>query len=163
MAGGRSSCDPWRRPPWFAHYYRPTVITTHRRTYHERDLTMKLRFAVDQAEAFRQGVDCPKSIITIEVDPANIPQDERNLIADRLHGGIDVCRGEIRDGDKVTPIFSFGEPARIIAALPTFEALMQTVRADERELRGEGESSPAGADWTDASAKAVRAVQRQQG
>src|ERR1043165_1346625 len=47
---------------------------------------MKIRFAVDQAEAFRRGVDCPKSIVTVEVDPKTLSQEERDLIADRLEG-----------------------------------------------------------------------------
>ena len=45
---------------------------------------MKLRFEVDQAACFRKGIDCPESIVTIEVDPQNLPEDERNLIFRRF-------------------------------------------------------------------------------
>lgn len=51
---------------------------------------MKLRFAVNQAECLRRGIDAPKSIVTIEVTPAEIPQVARNWIAKRMQG-IDVC------------------------------------------------------------------------
>lgn len=50
---------------------------------------MKLRFSVDQAEAFRLGIDVPKPIITIEVAPTELDAKTRHLIADRLDG-IDV-------------------------------------------------------------------------
>jgi alpha-galactosidase len=45
---------------------------------------MKLRFKVSQAECFRRGIDAPKSIVTIKVEPARLFQEERILIADRL-------------------------------------------------------------------------------
>lgn len=51
---------------------------------------MKLRFAVNQAECLRRGIDAPKSIVTIEVTPAEIPPGLRNLIAKRMEG-IDIC------------------------------------------------------------------------
>ena len=91
---------------------------------------MKLRFEVDQAQAFRRGIDVPKSIVTIEVNPAEISQEQRNLIADRLDG-IDVCQlagvlaGMSRDKD--------GKPFRIMAKLPTFESLMEAIAEDERD------------------------------
>lgn len=80
---------------------------------------MKLRFEVDQAECFRRGIDCPKSIVTIEVDPKDLPQQERNLIAARLQG-IDV---RALHGD--------GTWHRIKALLPDYESLLAAVRADE--------------------------------
>lgn len=52
---------------------------------------MKLRFEIDQAYLFRKGIDAPKSIVHIEVDPSKLSQDQRNLIADRLIG-IDVFK-----------------------------------------------------------------------
>jgi hypothetical protein len=90
---------------------------------------MKLRFEVDQAGAFRQGVDVPKSIVTIEVNPAELSQKQRDLIADRLVG-IDVCQLALvlevrRSGDKNA------KPFRIMAKLPTFESLMEAVAEDE--------------------------------
>jgi len=92
---------------------------------------MKLRFEVDQAEAFRQGIDVPKSIVTIEVNPAELPQGNRNLIADRLNG-IDVCQiACITEG--VLPRDRNGQSLRIKAQLPTFESLMEAIAEDQRE------------------------------
>jgi len=45
---------------------------------------------VNQAECLRRGIDAPKSIVTIEVIPAEIPPELRELIAKRM-SGIDVC------------------------------------------------------------------------
>lgn len=50
---------------------------------------MKLRFEVNQAEAFRRGIDCPKSRCVLEVNPDEINKDVRALIADHMLG-IDV-------------------------------------------------------------------------
>src|SRR6266851_3167292 len=93
---------------------------------------MKLRFEVDQAEAFRQGIDVPKSIVAVEVAPSELSQEQRNLIADRLHG-IDVCPlVGIEDG--VMPTDRHGKPLRIIAKLPTFESLMEAIVENQRDL-----------------------------
>lgn len=78
---------------------------------------MKLRFEVDQSAAFRAGIDCPKSVIEMEVDPSQLPQEERDMIADLLHG-IDVCR----------EVEANGLRRRIIATAPTYEALLKAIR-----------------------------------
>jgi hypothetical protein len=91
---------------------------------------MKLRFEVDQAAAFRQGIDVPKSIVTIEVNPAELSQEQRDLIADRLDG-IDVCQlADILGGTAKDPN---GKLPRIMAKLPTFESLMEAIDRDERD------------------------------
>jgi len=102
---------------------------------------MKLRFEVDQREAFRQGIDVPKSIVTIEVNPAEISQEQRNLIADRLNG-IDVCqRAGVLDGilDGKPARDRDGKPFRIMAKLPTFESLMEAITEDERDAETSSE------------------------
>lgn len=103
---------------------------------------MKLRFEVDQAECFRKGIDCPKSIVTIEVDPAKIPADERNLIADRL-GGIDVLEtfampamsedGLVLNGDKWAVARMVDK--RIKAEEPTYKALIKAVRENDKATK----------------------------
>ena len=86
---------------------------------------MKLRFVVDQAAAFRRGEDCPKSIVTIEVDPADLDQEARDLIADRLRG-IDVYRH---------PEYHSEVPQdRIVASTSTLDALLTAIREN---LKGE--------------------------
>jgi hypothetical protein len=102
---------------------------------------MQLRFSVNQAEAFRQGIDCPKSIVHVEVDPATLDETTRRLIADRMKG-IDVYQLEYRgngetaiklDYEPVT--LSLSVPVRIEANAPTFEAMMEAVKENERELQ----------------------------
>lgn len=102
---------------------------------------MKLRFRVDQSESFRRGVDCPKSIVTIEVNPSDLPQDERNLIADRLNG-IDVCQGEYSPRDKriipkfFTPPNELEERAELIEAdTPTYEGLLDALERDAARIQ----------------------------
>lgn len=94
---------------------------------------MKLRFEVDQAEAFRQGIDVPKSIVTIEVNPADLSQERRNLIADRLNG-IDVCQlAGIEILDKIAGEKN-GKPFRIVTKLPTFESLLEAIVEDQARV-----------------------------
>ncbi len=108
---------------------------------------MKLRFEVDQAACLRAGIDCPHSIVAVEVNPAKLPQEERDLLADRLQGidlyplaldfgaregdkgEIEVVEGPCRRLDTAT--------GRIVANAPSFDALMAAVRGNENWIRSE--------------------------
>ena len=110
---------------------------------------MKLRFEVDQAACLRAGIDCPKSIVTVEVDPAKLPQDDRDVLADRLDG-IDVCQlhfneathqiekkhwttGNFHTVDNMP--FEEVKPKRIIAKAPTLEGLLVAAHDNETEVQ----------------------------
>jgi hypothetical protein len=93
---------------------------------------MKLRFAVNQAEALRRGIDAPKSIVTIDVDPATLPQEERDLLADRMQG-IDVC--ELSSAkSRSHPTREDGGPRHVVALEPTYDALLEAVRDNQLEV-----------------------------
>lgn len=77
--------------------------------------TMKIRYKIDQAHCFRLGINCPKSVAEIEVDPATLPQDQRNMIADRLNG-INVVSAKTGD--------------LIVAATPGFDSLIWALLSD---------------------------------
>ncbi len=118
---------------------------------------MKLRFEVDQAESFRQGVDCPKSVVYVDVNPSKLPQEERNLIADRMTG-IDVMQMEAMrervpvdeaqleaaesDDQKTMIMLEATKPngkigkshTRIKSKLPTFESLMEAIQENDNEV-----------------------------
>jgi hypothetical protein len=90
---------------------------------------MKLRFDVDQAACARAGVgDCEPTAV-IEVNAAQIKVEVRNLIADRLIGN-DVC--QLWNSEKGTSksVDARGNPVRLVADAPTFEALMKAVLKD---------------------------------
>ncbi len=101
---------------------------------------MTLRFEVNQAEAFRRGVNVPKSTCHLDVDPSKLSPTERNLIAIRLQG-IDVCQldecgQKVRRNPQNTPTTDAdgetGDMVRIVANLPTLEALLEAVKANQR-------------------------------
>lgn len=97
---------------------------------------MKLRFKIDQAEAFRRGIDAPRSFVTIEVDPAGLDQETRALIADRMDGIVVRQLNPDFGAGEYLPMIPFGEGAVwIVAVGPTFGALMDAIHDDER--RGE--------------------------
>jgi hypothetical protein len=103
---------------------------------------MKLRFKVNQAEALRQGVDAPTSVVTIEINPKELAQEERTLLADRMDG-IDLR--ELHIPPSVFSCPTHGESnginqiarssTHITATLATFAALMAAVRANEEKVR----------------------------
>ena len=108
---------------------------------------MKLRFEVDQAACLRAGIDCPHSIVAVEVNPAKLPQEERDLLADRLQG-IDIFPLALevgaREGDKGEMEVVEGPSrridtatGRIVANAPTYDALLVAIRGNEDWIRSE--------------------------
>ena len=98
---------------------------------------MKLRFHVNQAECLRRGIDCH---VTVDVNPAQLTDEQRNLIADRLTG-IDVMQIRVEPHYRAwrPGIDSAVErsPYRISANLPTFDSLMEAIAANEETVRQE--------------------------
>lgn len=95
---------------------------------------MKLRFAVDQAECFRNGIDCPKSIVTVEVEPKELTQEQRHLIANRMFG-IDVVVVVVTPKpNSPNAIHGYPSHERITAKAPTLEALLKAVYEDEASI-----------------------------
>lgn len=90
---------------------------------------MKLRFDVDQAACVRAGIDHGAPTAVIDVDAAKIKIDVRNLIADRLIGN-DVCQLWNSDKGTIKSVDAGGNPVRLIADAPTFEALVKAVLKD---------------------------------
>jgi hypothetical protein len=102
---------------------------------------MTLRFQVDQAEAFRRGVDVPKSTVHLEVDPSTLPEAERLLIADTLEG-IDVCLLQVTpEGDVRKATKPNGSVCRLQAKLPTYDSLMEAIRANQAMLEEQREKA----------------------
>ncbi len=95
---------------------------------------MKVRFEVDQATCLRKGIDCPNSIVSVQIDPAKLPQQQRDKIADRLVG-IDVCTMYKSFGGEVSQnLDGEGKPIRILAQGPTFEDLWAAICEEEKDL-----------------------------
>jgi hypothetical protein len=96
---------------------------------------MRLRFDVDQAECLRRGIDCPNSIVSVQIDPANLPQEQRDKIADRLEG-IDVCTLRTNADKTITKNFDgAGKPIRVRAKGPTYEDLWAAVCEEDAHLQ----------------------------
>jgi hypothetical protein len=103
-------------------------------------MTMKLRFEVDPAERFRNGIDCFKSIVTLDVNPAELPDEQRDLIANHLLGSDIVAHG-VSSGarKKYVRHYTDGNPVLVRAKSPTLGGLIEAIRANdatvEKELR----------------------------
>ena len=96
---------------------------------------MKLRFEIDQADSFRHGIDRPKSIVSIDVNPADIPDAQRHLLAEHLDG-IDVLQlfyhhGEVIKGHPIKELCRTNrEPKRIVAKAANLESLLAATRVN---------------------------------
>jgi hypothetical protein len=92
---------------------------------------MKLRFDVDQAACARAGIGQCAPTTLIEVNAAQIKLEVRNLIADRLIGN-DVCQLWNSESGTSKSVDVKGNPVRLVAEAPTFEALMKAVLKDSQ-------------------------------
>lgn len=90
---------------------------------------MKLRFDLDPAASLREGAQQCVSPTVIEVDVAKVKLDVRNLIADRLIGN-DVCQLWNSERGTSKSVDAKGNPVRLIAEAPTFEALIKALLKD---------------------------------
>jgi hypothetical protein len=113
---------------------------------------MTLRFEVDQADAFRRGINIPKSTIHLDVDPSKLSAEERNLIADRLNG-IDVCKLVLNPASPDFSPIKSGE--RIRAKDPTYDALMAAVKEDAKNLEEKRKEIQKNLALTKAAAEAL--------
>ncbi|HXR04186.1 MAG TPA: hypothetical protein VN836_05715 [Verrucomicrobiae bacterium] len=105
---------------------------------------MKLRFRVNQAECLKRGIDAPKSIVTIEVTPSELPVETRTMLALHMQG-IDVCEID-KDGNKLYlrgKTDSYGnelEPFKDLKASlieadePTLEGLLEAIQENEKNV-----------------------------
>lgn len=53
---------------------------------------MKITFKIDQVTALRNGIDAPSSTAAIEVDPAQLTQEQRNVLASWIRDAHDATR-----------------------------------------------------------------------
>jgi hypothetical protein len=91
---------------------------------------MNIKVKINQAEALRRGIDAPESTARIEIDPAQLSQDERDVIA-----------AHMQDGHDCTPSGGYtGLPA---LCEPTVEGLRESIaeviRSREEEARQKAE------------------------
>lgn len=95
---------------------------------------MKLRFKINQAACLLQGIDAPKSIVTIEITPSNLSLDTRWVLARHLDG-IDMC--ELDEGGEKQYHFQTEvknargddqRPVLIEANEPTLDGLLDALK-----------------------------------
>jgi hypothetical protein len=103
---------------------------------------MKLRFEIKPAEAVRHGIDARKPVVCIEVRRSMLTPEQQRLIADRLDGA-DVVQLHYDPGTRssqktyyldATRNTAKYRPVRIQANLPTFDAMMEAIEANQAEV-----------------------------
>lgn len=92
---------------------------------------MQLQVRVNQAEALRRGINAPTSTAKVEVDPAQLSQEVRDLIASSLHEGFRL--------DMFDSFGSVVEPtqAGIVARAEEIIAARKKLAADQEAYRAE--------------------------
>ena len=105
--------------------------------------------SVSQAECFRAGLDTPNSIQLLEIDPSTLPQEQRDLIADRLNG-INVCRLGVYSGGEEPEIVplkdSDGDLILLEAKQPGFEHLVEAAKRNAAEVQKQLTKAHTGTD-----------------
>lgn len=113
----------------------------------------KITYRVNYAMSFARGVDCPQPpIVTVDVDPATLSDEDRNTIASRLNQSGDVCsrsaegywlsagdhersltRPERRDPDPGSR-GHWLTPTLVLADTPRLEDLLAAIRAEDAAI-----------------------------
>jgi len=80
---------------------------------------MRIRVQVNVAEALRRGVNCRRGNV-VDINPADLPEDVRALVAADLRDGSDGCDAELRyyldDGVSGLPLLPTPDAAGIVEA-----------------------------------------------
>jgi hypothetical protein len=93
---------------------------------------MKIRFKINQVDFFRRGIDAPSSFVSLEIDPATLPPDQRDLLAKHLlenpddNNLLDVVydRERAMQSNEVVPIGGHPGAALVEARDLTWESLL---------------------------------------
>ena len=101
-------------------------------------MTMKLRFEVDPAERFRNGDDCLKSVVTIEVNHTDLHDGQRTLITEHLQG-IDIVAYGVSSAARKICVrhHTDGRPVLIRAKTPTLSGLLEAIQANNATVENE--------------------------
>jgi len=91
---------------------------------------MKMLFNVNQTEALRLGINAPSSTVTLDVDPAELSQLERDILAAVINDGHDCTKMGIRYDD--FPAIARGDQSyhgyhHIQLIAPTLDGLHEAV------------------------------------
>lgn len=92
---------------------------------------MKLLFKVDQKAALLKGHDAPDSTIQLDVDPAELTDSEREMIASVLLDGHDCTRGSVNTGDCSCSSIVLDDPT--LAGLKRELARIQALRDEKAQ------------------------------
>jgi hypothetical protein len=98
---------------------------------------MKIRFEVDQAFAFRHGYDCPKRIVAIDVNPADLAEHVREAIAIRMIGTDVYTLYVAADFQELKVIAGANEDERLLAPFPTWEGFLLGLQEDIDRVKPE--------------------------
>lgn len=97
----------------------------------------QITFAIDYSSSFRRGVDCPlPPRVTLDVEPANLPTEERELIAARLTQdgivqSIDAGgRPRTRDTGERRNYSAVYEPIPVTAATANLAGILAAIREE---------------------------------
>ena len=84
---------------------------------------MELSFELDRRAAFRQGADSTSTLITLDIDPATLTEEQREMLTSRM-----AFDGAIRQRELSGTLRHYGH---VIALLPTLDGLLTAITAEE--------------------------------
>ena len=96
---------------------------------------MQLLFRVDQKAALLRGIDAPTSTVRLDVDPAQLTEGERALLASAIEDGHDCTRepAAVADGHRLFIVLVEPSVAGLRAALAEIAQKVAEAEAKEKE------------------------------
>lgn len=89
---------------------------------------MKIRFQVDEVAAFRRGLIVKRRVVSVDLDPSKLTQEQRDKIADHLQRKLAV-RLEKNERGELVP----DGPLKV--ANPCLEGLLEAIEENRREIQ----------------------------
>jgi hypothetical protein len=101
---------------------------------------MKLRFQIDEAQSFKAGINIPRSVVSVDVDPSKLDENMRNHLVERLVGeevhplqwdqtewaGLEQFRSDYARKIRCQGL--------LVAKAPTLESLLEAIDTEEKDL-----------------------------
>jgi len=99
---------------------------------------MKITIKIDQVNSWRNKIDVPAPVVSLEVNPSALSQEQLELIAKHLLQTDDGCSAvydteRARQPDEVVPIGGQAGAELVEAKLPTLESLLEALKELESE------------------------------
>lgn len=102
---------------------------------------MKILFAVNQKAAMLRGINAPSSTVELDIDPTDLPEDFRALIAEALKDGYDARGAITRDSRRYDICLEQPSLGGLLESLAAIQGKVAARRAEIAALEAEDQAT----------------------